>query len=180
MRIRAEECGGLVVDIQERLFPAMEGSQNLLARVRILLEGLKILNIPLLLSEQYPKGLGTTLPELIKLIEGVKPLEKISFSCCGEPGIREHLSKLDKKWIIICGIEAHVCVLQTVTDLVEMGIEPVVVADCIASRNPEDKKVALKRMSDEGAVITTSESILFELTQTAGTPIFKQISSLVK
>jgi nicotinamidase-related amidase len=180
MRIRAEECAGLLIDIQERLFPVMNGSKNLLARARILLKGLKILNIPVLLSEQYPKGLGPTVPELLDLIEGVRPVEKISFSCCGEPGIREQLSSLDKKWIIICGIEAHVCVLQTVTDLIEMGLVPVVVADCIGSRNPDDKKVALKRMSDEGAVITTSESILFELTQTAGTPLFKQISRLVK
>lgn len=180
MRIRAENCTGLVVDIQERLFPVMDGSEKLLTRVLILLKGLKLLNIPVLLTEQYPKGLGPSLPQVLDLVNQPQALEKISFSCCGDPNFREQLASLDKKWVIITGIEAHVCVLQTVIDLIELGFVPVVVADCIASRNPEDKKVALKRMSAEGAVLTTSESILFELTETAGTALFKQISSLVK
>ena len=97
----------------------------------------------------------------------------------GNP-ILSGLKQLEVKSLIICGIEAHVCVLQTAIDLIGMGITPVVVADCVSSRNPEDKKVALDRMRSEGAIITTSESILFELAVVAGTPQFKQISHLVK
>lgn len=180
MRIKASSCAGLVVDIQERLFPHMHEGEKLLARVRILLEGLNVLRVPVLLTEQYPRGLGQTLPQVMELLAESSPLEKLSFSCCGEENFLAQLAQVNKKWVIICGIEAHVCVLQTVLDLREMGITPVVVADCISSRNPEDRKVALERMRSEGAVITTSESILFELTEVAGTDQFKQISRLVK
>ena len=180
MRISAGECTGLVVDIQERLFPVMYKRDELLTRVLILLEGLKLLEIPVLVSEQYPKGLGPTLQKVLDVLEPGKSVEKISFSCCGEPDFLSQLDQRDRKQVIICGIEAHVCVLQTVIDLVEMGFTPVVVADCISSRNPDDKKVAVERMRSEGAVITTSESLLFELTRVAGTPQFKQISRLVK
>ena len=180
MRINAGECTGLVVDIQERLFPVMHEREELLNRVLILLEGLKLLEIPVLVSEQYPKGLGPTLQKVLDVLEPNISVEKISFSCCGEPDFLSQLNQRDRKQVIICGIEAHVCVLQTVIDLVEMGFTPVVVADCISSRNPDDKKVAVERMRSEGAVITTSESLLFELTRVAGTPRFKQISRLVK
>ena len=180
MRISARECTGLVVDIQERLFPVMHERDELLNRVLILLEGLKLLEIPVLLSEQYPRGLGPTLQNVLDVLEPNKTVEKISFSCCGEPDFLSQLNQRDRKQVIICGIEAHVCVLQTVIDLVDMGFTPVVVADCISSRNPDDKKVAVERMRSEGAVITTSESLLFELTRVAGTPQFKQISRLVK
>jgi nicotinamidase-related amidase len=180
MRIKAAACTGLVVDIQERLFPHMYDGEKLLSRVLILLEGLKALDIPIIVTEQYPKGLGTTLKPLSEVLEPVSPIEKISFSCCGEPEFLSLLNKDKGSWIILCGIEAHVCVLQTVIDLLDMGIFPVVVSDCISSRNPEDKKVAIERMRSEGAVITTSESILFELAIVAGTPQFKQISRLVK
>jgi len=180
MRIKAATCTGLVVDIQDRLFPHMYEGAELLKRVLILLEGLKALNIPILVTEQYPSGLGPTLKPLNEVLDPVKAIEKLSFSCCGEPEFLDQLKYLDKKWVILCGIEAHVCVLQTVIDLLGMGIIPVVVIDCISSRNPEDRKVAIERMRSEGAVITTSESILFELAAVAGTPQFKQISRLVK
>ncbi|MCP4312608.1 MAG: hydrolase [Bacteroidetes bacterium] len=180
MRVRADECAGLVVDMQERLFPAMHGGENLLLRILLLIEGLKILEIPVLVTEQYPKGLGVTLNPLSEKLKQYEIVEKISFSCCGEPRFLSALEQLNKKSLIICGIEAHVCVLQTVIDLIERGIRPVVVADCISSRNPEDKVVALDRMRQEGAVITTCESILFELTRVAGTSQFKSISRLVK
>lgn len=180
MRIKAADCAGLVVDIQERLFPHMHEGEKVLARVGILLEGFNILKIPVLVTEQYPRGLGQTLPQVRELVETAGPIEKISFSCCGEENFRTRLALLEKKYVVICGIEAHVCVLQTVIDLLESELRPVVVADCISSRNPGDLKVALERMRSEGAVITTSESILFELTEVAGTDSFKQISRLVK
>ncbi len=180
MRIRREDCTGVVVDIQERLFPVMEGKEEVLRRCRMLLEGLKVLDLPILHTEQYPKGLGPTIEPIRQLLEADQPIEKIAFSCCDEPDFLVSLGKTGRKTVIICGIETHVCVLQTVVDLVERGYKPVVVADCVASRNPGDKSVAIERMRMEGAVVTTCESILFELARVAGTDQFKAISRLVK
>jgi len=106
--------------------------------------------------------------------------EKITFSCCDEPAFNDELNRLGKQAIIICGIETHVCVLQTCLDLVALGKKPVIVEDCVTSRKSGDKKAAIKRMRSEGAIITTMESILFELTRTAGNPTFKGISGIVK
>ncbi|MEA3462369.1 MAG: hydrolase [Bacteroidota bacterium] len=180
MRINRENAAGLLIDIQERLFPHMDQKEALLKRCTLLIEGLQVLNIPLLTTEQYPKGLGGTVKELAALLDQDPVIEKIAFSCCGEPAVMKTEVMRTRKTVIVCGIEAHVCVLQTVIDLVEAGYEAVVVVDCISSRNPEDKRVAVERMRAEGAVITTSESILFELARVAGTDEFKAISKLVK
>ena len=180
MRIDRPLAAGLVIDVQEKLFPHMDGSGELLRRTQILLEGLKVLQVPLLMTEQYPKGLGPSLEPISGLLEKEAAIEKISFSCCGEPDFTDKLKSLERSTIILCGIEAHVCVLQTALDLLEEGYAVVVVEDCISSRNPEDKRVAVERMLSEGAVISTCESVLFELTKVAGTDEFKAISRLVK
>ncbi len=180
MRINREACSGLVIDIQERLFPHMDQREELLRRCLILIEGLKVLGVPITITEQYPKGLGPTLDRVNQVLENCYPIEKISFSCCDEPVYREALKQSGRDKVIICGIEAHVCVLQTVIDLVESGYHPVVVSDCISSRNPEDKRWAIERMRTGGAIVTTCESILFELTRVAGSDEFKAISRLVK
>lgn len=180
MRINKESCTGLVIDIQEKLFPHMEQRDELLRKCLILIEGMKVLGVPVIATEQYPKGLGSTIEPVIQALENFKPIEKIAFSCNDEPEFRETLDRMGRNRVIICGIEAHVCVLQTVIDLVESGNIPVVVADCISSRNQEDKRWAIERMLSEGAIITTCESILFELTRVAGTGEFKAISRLIK
>lgn len=180
MRIERTQSAGLVIDLQEKLFPHMVQKEELLRRISILLEGLRVLDVPLVLTEQYPKGLGPTLQPLTRLLKDEQAIEKISFSCCGEPAFMDHIAALDRDTLLICGIEAHVCVLQTVVDLLDQGYRPVVVEDCISSRNPADLRVAVERMRSEGAVITTCESILFELARVAGTVQFKAISRLVK
>jgi nicotinamidase-related amidase len=180
MKINREDCTGLVVDVQERLFPVIHGKEELLKKCLLLLEGLRTLQVPVLVTEQYPKGLGPTLQPLQQVVETFSPIEKLSFSCCGAPDFITALEQLSHKKVIICGIEAHVCVLQTVVDLLGSGYVPVVVVDCIASRNPGDKSVALERMKMEGAMVATCESILFELASMAGTDQFKAISRLVK
>lgn len=180
MRINREECAGLVIDIQEKLFPHMDQQEELLRKSLILIEGMQLLGVPMMITEQYPKGLGPTIQQIHQAMENCFPIEKISFSCCDEPAYQEALKPLGRDKVIICGIEAHVCVLQTVIDLVASGYDPVVVADCISSRSPEDKRWAMERMLSEGAIITTCESILFELTRVAGTDEFKAISRLVK
>jgi hypothetical protein len=180
MRLIREECTGLVIDLQERLFPHMDHQGELLGNCIKLIEGLKVLGVPLIITEQYPKGLGPTLEQVQTALEGQPFIQKSAFSCCDEPVFRQEVEKIDRKIWIICGIEAHVCVLQTVIDLLEMNLIPVLVADATSSRHPEDKRVALERMRQEGAVITTCESILFELARVSGTPAFKSISKLVR
>ena len=180
MRIKRENSAGLVIDIQGKLFPHMDHKEALLKKCTTLIEGLKVLDVPLVITEQYPQGLGATVDEIAALVIQDSHIEKIAFSCCDEPAVLQTDPMQNRKTIIICGIEAHVCVLQTVVDLLAAGYNAVVVEDCISSRNPVDKRVAVERMRVEGAVITTCESILFELARVAGTDEFKSISRLVK
>jgi len=180
MRLTTEDSLCLVIDVQERLMPAMDAADETLARIHLLLEGLKVLGLPFLVSEQYPKGLGSTLGSVKERVGDSPTLAKVSFSCCDDPALLESLLASGRKNIIVCGVEAHVCVQQTVIDLAALEFRPVVVADCVTSRNPDDAGRALDRMGDEGAIITGAESLLFELTRTAGTDTFKAISKLVK
>jgi hypothetical protein len=158
----------------------MSGKDELESRIGILISGLKILDIPFLLTEQYPKGLGNTIPSIGLSLEGVTPIEKMAFSCCNEAVFMKTLLEYNRKTIIIAGIEAHVCVLQTVVDLFEKGYKPVVIEDCISSRKLNDKKIAIKRFLQEGAVLSTCESVLLELARISGTNEFKAISKLIK
>ena len=180
MRILKEESAGLVIDIQERLYPHIHQHEALLSRVEILLEGWRILEIPVLATEQYKKGLGETLEAVRTRIPAWHPVEKKAFSCCDEPGFAAALARSGKTNVIICGIETHVCVLQTTLDLLNTGYQPVVVTDAVSSRFPADKEVALGRMQQEGVILTTVESVLFELARVSGTDAFKAISKLVK
>lgn len=180
MRINREESTGLIIDIQEKLFPHMSQKEEFLRRTVMLVEGLQLLGVPIMITEQYPKGLGPTVKPVNQILESTRPIEKISFSCCDESAYIESLQQSGRDKVIICGIEAHVCVMQTVIDLIDLGYSPVVVADCISSRNPEDKRWAIERMRTVGAIIATGESILFELTRVAGSEEFKAISHLVK
>jgi nicotinamidase-related amidase len=181
MRVNKKQAAGLIIDIQEKLFPHIHNIDKTAGNTRILLEGLKALEIPVLVTQQYTKGLGETIPEIAEILPpGQQRIEKISFSCCDEPAFMKELNKLDKEFVIIAGIETHVCVLQTALDLIENGFVPVVVQDCVSSRKESDYRVAIERMKKEGVVITTYESILFELCRFAGNEVFKQISRLVK
>ncbi len=180
MRILREHSAGLIIDIQEKLFPHIHEHDRMANNTEILIEGLKILDIPLLVTEQYTKGLGFTVPGIKSVLGSAPAHEKTVFSCCDDPGILLELNNLDRKNIIIAGIETHVCVLQTAVDLLENGFQPVVVEDCASSRRHADKMTAIARMRQEGAIITTCESILFELARVSGTDQFKAISKLVK
>lgn len=180
MKIISGQSVGLMVDIQEKLVPHMHKYQVLIKNTEKLIRGLKILDVPLITTQQYTKGLGPTIDVIEQYLSGINKIEKLTFSCCGEENFMHELNRHNRKFIIIAGIEAHVCVLQTTADLIASGYYPVIVKDCISSRKPEDKKSAIARMRDEGAVITTFESILFELCQVAGTDRFKEISKIVK
>ena len=180
MRIRKDRTAGLIVDIQERLFPVMSGKEELLANCTKLVKGLQILGIPLLVTQQYTKGLGETIPEISSLIPGFKSVEKRDFSCCGSSEVMTGLFELKADNILLCGIESHVCVLQTALDLKESGYNPVVVADAVSSRNPASIDLAKERFRYEGIMMTSVESVLFELTGSSAAPEFREISRIVK
>jgi nicotinamidase-related amidase len=180
LRASIENTACLVIDIQENLYPHMYNHHKLVKNCQKLLSGLSVLNIPIVTTEQYRKGLGPTIKQIRKRITDFDPIEKISFSCCHNDTFRKRLSDTRKRMIIICGIESHVCVLQTVIDLIELGYQPLVIEDCVSSRRKSDKNTALRRMEQERALITSSESVLFELCEKAGTEEFKAILKLVK
>jgi nicotinamidase-related amidase len=180
MRIPVEQSTALIIDIQEKLFPHMQERQVLSDNCRKLIQGLTVLDVPFILTEQYPKGLGPTIETVKNLLPEMNPLEKITFSCCKSETFNVQLALLKRKNVIVAGIEAHVCILQTVVDLIEQSYQPVVIEDCISSRKMNDKSVAVQRMRQEGAIISTCESILFELCRQAGTEKFKLISKIVK
>lgn len=180
MRILNDDTRALIIDIQERLYPAMSEKEILLKNVEILIKGLKTLEVPVSTTEQYPKGLGHTIEELKSALDDCNNFEKSSFSCCDEAYIDDDLKRMNKKFVVIAGVEAHICVMQTVHDILDRGYIPVVVEDCIASRKENDKNMAVERMRQAGAVITTCESILFELCRSSKTSAFKIISNLVK
>lgn len=179
MRILAENTSCLVIDYQERIVPAMADKEALVANSVKLLEGLKILGIPMTITGQYTKGLGLNLPEIFQAAGTEEYFDKISFSSYEVEEVRKALESRGKN-VILCGIEAHVCVLQTAIDLKEAGYQPILVTDCISSRKESDKEIALIRAQQEGILLTTSEAVLFELTKRAGSDVFKQISKLVK
>ncbi len=180
MRLVKKDTIGLVVDVQERLLPHMSGHNELMKNMSILLEGMKTLEVPVLLTEQYRKGLGETVQDVRQHLETFDPVEKRAFSCCDDNAFSVALETHAKKNVVICGIETHVCVMQTTIDLLEKGYQPVVIEDCTSSRKIQDKTIAIERMRQEGAIISSYESLLFELARISGTPEFKAISKLVK
>jgi nicotinamidase-related amidase len=180
MRILQNETASVIVDMQEKLLPHMYDGEKILQNCLTLIDGLQILSIPVMVTQQYTKGLGATDPSITLKFKEFTYFEKNAFSCCDEPEFEKIISRMEKRNIILCGIESHVCVLQTCIDLCHDGFRPVVVEDCVSSRRTEDKFVAIARMRQEGATITTVESLLFELTRYAGSEIFRSISRLVK
>lgn len=179
-RIIADEAQAILIDVQERLTPHIYEYEPLVDNIKTLIMGLKLLDIPMIANEQYPKGLGHTVPQLTEALGDTPIFEKTSFSACDDELTMIALERADRPVVIVFGIEAHVCVLQTVMDLLDRGYQPVVVADAVGSRAPLNKKLALKRMAMEGAIIVSIEMILFELCRTAKNPVFKEISNLVK
>ncbi len=180
MRILKNNSIGLVIDVQEKLFPHMNDKDHLEINLVRFINGLQILNVPILITEQYTKGLGQTISSVQNALGNFLSIEKMSFSCCDQTDFTESLIDSGMKNVILCGIETHVCILQTTIDLLQSGYQPVVVEDCVSSPNLNDKNIAIKRMRQEGAVISSLESILFELTRESGTESFKAISKLIK
>lgn len=180
MRINKENTIGLVIDMQEKLVPHMSEKESLIENSLKMIHGLKALQVPIVVTQQYTKGLGSTIPEINEAIGNFSYIEKMAFSCYREASFIRIMNRIGKRNVVIVGVEAHVCVLQTTLDLLYNNFNPVVVTDAISSRKPDDKKISLWRMRDVAAVMTTTESILLELCREAGTPEFKTISKLIK
>lgn len=176
MLISKNECCFLLVDVQEKLFPFIHQHQQLAENCEWLLKLARELNIPLVVSEQYPQGLGHTLPVFKEYLTPSSILEKVSFSCAGDEACVKHLEKLNKKQVVVFGIEAHVCILQTVLGFISQGYAVFVVADAISSRSEFDREMAIQRMRANGATIVTKEMVFFECIRQAGTEQFKQLS----
>jgi nicotinamidase-related amidase len=173
----------LVIDIQERLSAAMQAGTlaGVVSNTVVLIETAREFNLPVLISEQYPRGLGPTLPQVMAALPaGTRPIEKLAFSCCGEPAFAPLLQQVAGLDLILCGIETHVCVLQTALDLLGLGQRVFVAADAVCSRSDDNRRLGLDLMQQAGAVIGSTEIFAFGLLRAAGSERFKRISKLIK
>ena len=182
LRLDADQAMLLVIDVQTSLLPSIVDHEEVVFEIQQLLRGARIFDLPVLATEQYPQGIGPTVPQVAELLAGFDEpvIEKDTFSACGADRVRTALRRIDRPQVILCGIEAHVCVLQTALDLVSMDHRVYVCADAVGSRRRLDCQWSLRRMQQAGAVVTTTESVLFEVCERCGTARFKQLLELIK
>ncbi len=178
--LTAENTCLVVIDIQEKLLPVMAEPERVVKNAAVLIQIAKVLDIPILWCQQVPKALGPTVGELSALLEGVEPINKSSFSCGGDEQFIEQIDALKSRTAILCGIESHVCVFQTAMDLIQHGLYVHVVADATSSRTQENKTIGLNRIAKEGAVISSTEMLLFELLRNAKHEKFRELAKLIK
>jgi nicotinamidase-related amidase len=178
MKAKKTDSVLLVVDVQERLADTMIEKERLIDNVKALVHVAKVFRLPVLTTEQ--EKLGETVPELREALAGQPKIRKLEFSCCQNAEFSSLLDKPDKRSIIVCGIEAHICVLQTVLDLIANHYPILVIRDAVSSYSIVDRDAAIERMRDSGAVITTTEAVIYELTEKAGTEEFRRILEIVK
>jgi nicotinamidase-related amidase len=177
-RLDARQAQLLVIDVQDKLVPAMDQGELTVQKILIMVQIAKAMEMPVLLTEQYPEGLGPTDARLLAQIQA-KPVHKLEFSAYTTE-LKEQLAATTRRQIIVCGLETHVCVFQTVRDLLESGYQVFVVQDAVCSRASPNKQNGLALMTQMGAVVSNLETILFDLLKQAGTPLFKQLSRLIR
>lgn len=180
MLIKPDQSCLIVIDVQERLVPAMQAPARVIRNTRTLMTAAKKLGVPMLLTEQYPKGLGRIVPELQELSKAGRVIEKIHFDCMNEKPFAEAFRALGRRQAVIVGMEAHICVMQTGVDLMEQGYEIFVVTDATSSRSPESEKACLDRLGAAGAGIVTTEMVVYEWLGRAGTPEFRELLAMIK
>ncbi len=178
--LKKENAIILIVDIQEKLATVMTEKEQVISRCQILVEAAKLFAMPVIVTEQYPKGLGPTVREITEPIESYQPVEKITFDCCAEPAFSGRIDTEERREIILTGMETHICVLQTCLGLLRKGYTVHVVKDAVCSRTKQNFKTGIEMMRDAGAVITSTETVLFQLLEKAGTDEFRTLSKLVK
>ncbi|MEW6506498.1 MAG: hydrolase [Bacteroidota bacterium] len=178
--LNSKKSALIVIDIQEKILPVIFQYDRVVENSIKLIKGFKSLGLPVYYTEQYPKGLGPTLLQVKEALEDARAIEKMSFSCYGAPGLFEELQNKKIEQVVLCGVEAHVCVMQTALDLAANGFQVHVAADAVSSRREFDFNIALNRMKSNNAEVTLTESVLFELLEVCGTDQFKFVSKLVK
>lgn len=167
------------IDLQEKLLSKIPGSEKLVSRCGMILDTAKALSVPTLVTTQYRKGLGDIAPAFAaKVVEDVK--DKTSFSCSGDPVIDEQLMMHHRRWVVVTGIETHICVMQTVLDLMRKGRQVAVVADAVGTRSQTDHEYGLKRMENSGALLITAEMLIYELLGRSDSADFKKLLPLIK
>ena len=177
-RLKVEDTALLVVDIQEKLLPKIMQAGEVLRNASFIVNAAKVLGVPVIATEQYPKGLGPTVEPIRGLLTTV--WEKKTFSAVGEGGALDFLKSDARIKVVVVGIEAHICVMQTVLDLLNQGFHVFVCVDAVSSRYAIDVKIALKRMQQAGAILVTAEVCVYEWLETAANPAFKEISGMVQ
>ena len=170
----------VIVDVQGKLAHAMFEKERLFRNLQIVIQGAHILGIPVLWLEQYPEGLGATIPEIGALLADEEPISKTCFSACGAESFIQRLGELRRTQVMIAGIESHICVYQTTRDLLSRQFKVEVLTDAVSSRTVENRNLGLERMREDGASLTSVEMALFDLLKQAGSPQFKEIVKLVK
>ncbi len=180
LKLKAKGTFLLIVDVQERLARVMERREQVEESINVLIRLANLMDMPIVLTQQYTKGLGPTVGALADNLEGTEPVEKIDFSCCGEDNFVKAINAVGRKTVLLTGMESHICVLQTALDLLEMGYNVHVPWDAVCSRNDGNRDRALSFMEKAGATITSSEAAAFQILGKAGTPEFKEISSMLR
>ena len=178
--LQRDHAALVLIDIQDKLAARMHDKEALYRNLQILVQGAKALELPILWLEQYPRGLGPTIPEVAELLRDQQPLAKTCFSACGLDAFQDTLRASGRRQILLAGIESHICVWQTARDLLNTGHHVEIVSDAVSSRTAANKTLGLERMRQVGAEITSVEMCLFELLKQAGSAEFKQIAALVK
>lgn len=183
MRLDRKQAVLVIIDVQEKLMPVIDGADTVIRNLERLVRGCHILGVPVILTEQYVKGLGPTVEPIRRALEetgGYAPVEKSCFSAYGCDVFATRLAGLDRSQVLVAGVETHVCVHQTVGDLLARDLSVSVIADAVSSRTSQNREIALRRFASDGAKLTSTEMALFELTVAAGTDEFRAISRLVK
>ncbi len=180
MELERNNTALVVIDVQGKLAQLMHNKEELFANLKRMIEGAKVLGLPILWTEQYPEGLGPTVPEIAELMPDLKPLVKDTFSCYGDPNFVSALEATGRRQLLITGIETHVCVYQTAGHLLEKGLQVEIVYDAVSSRTEQNKRLGLERMQAKGAGVVSTEMCLFELLRVARGEQFKQILKVVK
>jgi len=178
--LRRNETALLIIDVQDKIFRVMLNPEIIIKNTIKLIEGFKILDIPIFVTEQYPKGLGETEYRIKESLKDIIPIHKLSFSCSGAGELFNAFKNKNIKQVAVAGIESHVCVQQTALDLIANGFQVSLAADACSSRKESDYNISLERMSSAGVIVTTTEAILFELLNVCGTEEFKKISKIIK
>jgi nicotinamidase-related amidase len=179
-RLVRQDAALLVVDVQEKLLPSIFEEERVRRNTVTMVRAAQILGVPMLVTEQYPKGIGRTAPDVAEALGAAAAIEKLTFSTFGELAFVEALGALERRTLIVVGIEAHVCVTQSVLDALSAGYEVHVLADAVSSRTESNWRSGLNRMQQAGAVVSSTEMALFELLHVAGTPEFKEVLRLIK